>query len=77
MKWKQEDTIKVYEHYFDEEKTSRLTRSDAREYDRSRKRIQRTTKKTDVQKKTKLTLLETEKEMELDEDIQDLLDGLE
>ncbi|HFK1475675.1 tyrosine-type recombinase/integrase [Bacillus pacificus] len=76
MKWKQEDTIKVYEHYFDEEK-HRDSHDQMLENMTDREKEYKEQQKNRRSKKTKLTLLETEKEMELDEDIQDLLDGLE
>ncbi|MEI4621702.1 site-specific integrase [Bacillus pfraonensis] len=76
MKWKQEDTIKVYEHYFDEEK-HRESHDQMLENMANREKEYKEHQKTKRSRKPKLTLLETEKEMELDENIQDLLNGLE
>lgn len=76
MKWKNPDTIKVYEHYFDEEKHReahnemfKIMEKNEKEYKQKQKREQK--------KKPKLTVIETQKEIEIDADLQELLEGLE
>ncbi|EEM17414.1 Phage integrase [Bacillus pseudomycoides DSM 12442] len=76
MKWKQKDTIEVYEHHFDEERHRGF-------HDKMLEHIAEKEKeyiKQPKQKRTKkptLTVVNTVKDMELEVDIQALLDDLE
>lgn len=71
MKWKQEDTIKIYEHHFDEEK-----HREAHDHmldnmkEKEKEYLQQEKKKTN---KPQVTLAHTNIFVELDEDIQGLL----
>lgn len=77
IKWANEDTIKVYEHFFDEEKHCEA-------HDKMLENMALQEKEYMVQKKTKrkkkpnLTVIETNyDDIEIDDEIQELLDGLE
>lgn len=76
MKWKQKDTIEVYEHHFDEESHRNLHDKMFENMAEKEKEYLEQTKNKRT-KKPAFSVLETEKEMELDADIQALLDGLE
>lgn len=76
MKWKNPDTLKVYEHYFDEGKYREahdlmLKSMEKKEQEYVAER------KTRRKEKPQLTLLQSTNEMELDKDLQELLGGLE
>ncbi|HHT7007657.1 MULTISPECIES: tyrosine-type recombinase/integrase [Bacillus cereus group] len=76
IKWKNVNTIKVYEHYFDEERhreahdqmLDNMTKLE-NEY------IEQ--KKHDLKKKPTLTVLESSQAVEIDPELQEFLDGLE
>lgn len=76
MKWKQKDTIEVYEHHFDEERYRSF-------HDKMLENIAEKEKEYIEQPKQKrnnkphLTAVDTAKETELEVDIQTLLDDLE
>ncbi|BAU28532.1 site-specific recombinase XerD [Aneurinibacillus soli] len=76
MKWKQKDTIEVYEHHFDEESHRNLHDKMLENMTEKEKEYMEQSKRKRT-KKTVLNVLEIEKETELDTDIQALLDGLE
>ncbi|MFV1457213.1 tyrosine-type recombinase/integrase [Bacillus mycoides] len=76
MKWKQKDTIEVYEHHFDEERhrsfhDNMLMHITEKEKEYIEQQEQKRTKKP------LLTVIDTAKEAELEIDIQALLDNLE
>jgi integrase len=76
MKWKNPDTIKVYEHYFNEEKHREV--HDSMLENMEKKELEFITEQKKVRKKkTPLTLVKAEKEVQVDKDLQELLDGLE
>ncbi|MBT2716601.1 site-specific integrase [Bacillus sp. ISL-57] len=74
MKWKNADTIKVYEHFFDEEKHRKA-------HDEMLKNMKKSESEYAEQKKNKrlknLTVLNNIEDIEMDPEIQALLDGLE
>ncbi len=76
IKWKNTDTIKVYDHYFDEEKHREA-------HDQMLENMQKleseylNQKKNKRKKKPDLTVLENIKDVKIDPEIQALLDGLE
>lgn len=76
IKWKNADTIKVYEHYFDEEKHreahNKMLENMA---DLEKEYIEQT--KHNRKKKPTLTIVESIKDFELEPELQDFLDGLE
>jgi len=74
MKWKDEKTIEVYEHFFDEE-NHRKAHDGMLEIMVQQEKEYMEQKKHKRKKQTKLTLLETNNE--IDQEIQELLDGLE
>ena len=76
IKWKDEETIKVYEHYFDEEK-HREAHDQMLENMEQQEKEYIEQKKNNRKKKPKLTVLETINNFEIDEEIQEFLDGLE
>ncbi|WP_422121655.1 tyrosine-type recombinase/integrase [Peribacillus frigoritolerans] len=76
MKWKNPDTIKVYEHYFDEEK-HREAHDQMLESMKKNEKEYEQEQKTKQKKKPKLAVIETQKEIEIDADLQELLEGLE
>ena len=76
MKWRQKDTIEVYEHHFDEERhrsfhDNMLAQIAEREKEYMEQSKQKRTKKP------VLAVINTAKEAELEVDIQTLLDDLE
>lgn len=76
IKWKNADTIKVYEHYFDEEKHREAHDQMLENMAESEKEYMEQ-KKHRRKKKPTLTAVESIKTVELDPDLQDFLDGLE
>lgn len=76
MKWRQKDTIEVYEHHFDEERHrgfhDKMLEHIAEKEKEYMKQIKQ--KRT---KKPALTVIDTAKDIELEVDIQALLDDLE
>ncbi|QRG70828.1 site-specific integrase [Brevibacillus choshinensis] len=76
MKWKNADTIKVYEHYFDEEK-HRQAHDQMLESMEKSEREYNTNRKAKRKQKLQLTLIKSSSELEFDQDLQELLDGLE
>ncbi|WRU96252.1 site-specific integrase [Priestia filamentosa] len=71
MKWKQEDTIKTYEHHFDKEKHRKAHDSMLDNMkEKEREYLQQKQKKTD---KPQVALVHTNVPVEIDEDIQRLL----
>ncbi|SHP98150.1 Tyrosine recombinase XerC [Mycobacteroides abscessus subsp. abscessus] len=76
MKWNNPETIKTYEHHFDEEKHRKahdqmldaMAKNEI-EYDREQN--------IKSMKKTKLTVIENRKELDIHEDLRELLEGLE
>lgn len=76
MKWSNKDTIQVYEHYFDEGKHRELHNQMLESMKKSEEDYLKQ-KKNKKAKKPKLTVLEDVKKMEMDEDILEMLEGLE
>lgn len=76
IKWKNADTIKVYEHYFDEEKHREAHDQMLENMAESEKEYIEQTKHR-RKKKLTLTVVESIKTIELDPELQDFLDGLE
>ncbi|KZR59359.1 tyrosine-type recombinase/integrase [Pseudobacillus badius] len=76
MKWKNQDTITVYEHYFDEEKHREAHDQMLEHMAKNEKKYEQEEKKKRKKKPT-LSVIETQKEVEIDTDLQELLDGLE
>lgn len=76
MKWKNKDTIEIYEHYFDEER-HRAEHDNMFENMAKQEKEYLEQKKTKRTKKTKITMLETNKESELDDELLEFLDDLE
>ncbi|MGG3471587.1 tyrosine-type recombinase/integrase [Neobacillus pocheonensis] len=76
IKWKNADTIKVYEHYFDEEK-HRESHNQMLENMKKFENEYIEQKKNKRKKKPTQTVLENIKDVEIDAEIQELLDGLE
>jgi hypothetical protein len=76
MKWKNQDTIKVYEHYFDEEK-HREAHDHMLENMEHREQEYNANRKTKRKQKPQLTLIKNPNDLEFDQDLQELLDGLE
>jgi site-specific recombinase XerD len=77
MKWKNKDMIEVYEHYFDQERYREEHDKMLKNMEKQEKEYVEQQKKSKRTKKLKITVLETTKEFEIDEEIQELLDGLE
>lgn len=76
MKWKNTETIKVYEHYFDEEKHREAHDQILENMALQEKEYMKQKKKK--RKKPNLTVIETNyDDIEIDDEIQELLDGLE
>ena len=76
IKWKNADTIKVYEHYFDEEK-HREAHDQMLENMAELEKEYIEQKKNKRKKKPTLTVVESIKDVEIDPEIQEFLDGLE
>ncbi|MGK5507556.1 tyrosine-type recombinase/integrase [Brevibacillus formosus] len=76
MKWKNQDTIKVYEHYFDEEK-HRNAHDQMLESMEQREREYNAKRKAKRKQKPQLKLIKNSRDLEFDQDLQELLDGLE
>ncbi|QED46776.1 tyrosine-type recombinase/integrase [Cytobacillus dafuensis] len=77
IKWKDEKTIEVYEHYFDEE-SHRKAHDGMLESMAQKEKEYMEQKKPKYRKKSKLTVIETSLDrIEIDDEIQELLDGLE
>lgn len=76
MKWKNQDTIKVYEHYFDEEK-HRKAHDQMLESMEQREREYNAKRKEKRKQKPQLTRIKNSSDLEFDQDLQELLDGLE
>lgn len=76
MKWRNEDTIKVYEHYFDEEKHCEAhdRMLDSME---QREHAYDTNRKVERKQKPQLTHKKNSSNLVFDHDLQELLDGLE
>ncbi|PFF33692.1 integrase [Bacillus cereus] len=76
MKWKNKDTIEVYEHYFDEERHREAHDNMLENMEQLEKEyLER--KKTKRTQKPKLTFLETNYGIDFEEGILELLEGLE
>ncbi len=77
IKWKDEKTIEVYEHYFDE-KSYRKAHDKMLENMAEKEKEYMEQKKNKRKKKPSLTIIENSfDDMEIDEEIQELLEGLE
>lgn len=77
MKWKSTETIKVYEHYFDEEKHRKVHDQMLENMALQEKEYMKQ-KKIKRKKKPNLTVIETNyDDIEIDDELQELLDGLE
>ncbi|WP_332693557.1 tyrosine-type recombinase/integrase [Halalkalibacter lacteus] len=77
IKWKDEETLKVYEHYFDEE-SHRKAHDGMLESMAEKEKAYLEQKKSRQKKKPSLTVLENNfDDMEVDDEIKELLDGLE
>ncbi|MDF2085185.1 tyrosine-type recombinase/integrase [Bacillus pseudomycoides] len=76
MKWKQKDTIEVYEHHFDEER-QRCFHDKMLEHIAEKEKDYMEHPKQKQIKKLTLTVVDTAKDMELEVDIQALLNDLE
>lgn len=76
MKWKNKDTINVYEHYFDEERY-REAHDRMLENMELREREFNVSRKPNRQKRPQLSLVQTTEKVTLDEDLRELFDGLE
>lgn len=76
IKWKNADTIKVYEHYFDEEKHREAHDQMLDNMAELEKEYIEQTKHNRKKKPT-LTVVESSKAVEIDPELQDFLDGLE
>ncbi|PHG67306.1 tyrosine-type recombinase/integrase [Bacillus toyonensis] len=76
MKWKQKDTIEVYEHHFDEERY-RSFHDNMLENIAEKEKEYMEQPKQKLTKKPFLTVIDTAKETELEVDIQALLNDLE
>ncbi|MEK4499232.1 hypothetical protein [Bacillus sp. FSL R12-0069] len=76
MKWKQKDTIEVYEHHFDEERYRSFHDNMLEDIAEKEKEYMEQSKQKRTNKPL-LNLIDTAKETELEVDIQALLDDLE
>ncbi|HDR7645688.1 TPA: site-specific integrase [Bacillus mycoides] len=77
IKWKDEETIKVYEHYFDEE-SHRKAHDGMLESMAEKEKEYMEQKKNKRNKKPNLTVIENNYgDIEIDDEIRELLDGLE
>ncbi|PGL70062.1 site-specific integrase [Bacillus sp. AFS055030] len=76
IKWKNADTIKVYEHYFDEEK-HRESHDQMLDNMAELEKEYIEQMKYNRKKKTNLTVLESSKVVEIDSELEDFFDGLE
>lgn len=76
IKWKDEKTIEVYEHYFDEE-SHRKAHDGMLESMTQQEKEYLEQKKSYRKRKPNLTVIEGNYDIEIDEEIQELLDGLE
>ncbi|MFC0472491.1 hypothetical protein ACFFHM_18900 [Halalkalibacter kiskunsagensis] len=77
IKWKDEETIKVYEHYFDEE-SHRKAHDGMLENMAEKEKEYMEQKKSKRKNKPNLTVIENNvDDIEIDNEIQELLDGLE
>lgn len=76
IKWKNSDTIKVYEHYFDEEKHREAHDLMLENMKKLEKEYMEQTKHN-RKKKTSLTVIESIKDIEIEPELQEFLDGLE
>ncbi|MFZ7934802.1 tyrosine-type recombinase/integrase [Bacillus thuringiensis] len=77
IKWKDEETIKVYEHYFDEE-NHRKAHDGMLESMAEKEKEYMEQKKNKRNKKPNLTVIENNYgDIEIDDEIRELLDGLE
>lgn len=76
MKWSNKDTIQVYEHYFDEGK-HREIHNQMFENMKKSEEVYLKQKKNKKTKKPKLKVLESVGKIEVDEDILEMLEGLE
>ncbi|BCB37331.1 hypothetical protein BCJMU51_2215 [Bacillus cereus] len=76
MKWKNPDTLKVYEHYFDEEKHRESHDEMLKKMEKNQKEYEKN-QKLKRKNKTSLTVVKRQNKIEIDEDLKELLDGLE
>ncbi|MGE7998907.1 tyrosine-type recombinase/integrase [Lysinibacillus sp. NPDC093190] len=76
MKWSNKDTIQIYEHYFDEGKHREIHNQMFENMKKLEEEYHKQ-KKNNKNKKPKLTVLESVGNMEMDEDILEMLEGLE
>lgn len=76
IKWKDEETIKVYEHYFDEE-NYRKAHDGMLENMAQKEKDYMEQKSNNRKNQPTLTALETTNYIKIDDEIQELLDGLE
>ncbi|HDR7454413.1 TPA: site-specific integrase [Bacillus cereus] len=76
MKWKQKETIEVYEHHFDEERHRGFHDKMLEHIAKKEKEYMNQSKQKRV-KKAELTIVDTAKDIELEVDIQVLLDDFE
>ncbi|HDX9491198.1 TPA: site-specific integrase [Bacillus thuringiensis] len=76
MKWRQKDTIEIYEHHFDEERHRGFHDKMLKQIAEKEKEYMKQPKQKRI-KKPALNVVDTIKDMELEVDIQALLDDLE
>ncbi|MEY9976996.1 tyrosine-type recombinase/integrase [Lysinibacillus sp. RC79] len=74
MKWKNPDTINVYEHHFDEMKHQELHEKMLKQMQQNEKEY---IKKSKSSRKSKLRVMESQTIESFDEDLKELLEGLE
>lgn len=76
MKWRQKDTIEIYEHHFDEKRHRGFHDKMLKQIAEKEKEYMKQPKQKRI-KKPALNVVDTIKDMELEVDIQALLDDLE